>query len=338
MVTKSGTVQPTPKPKSAQGARPGPAGRAPKVQAPGRTRGRTPKPTVAAARPSAAHTRRRQVSGPRGKPAVKPPESLSELSADELTILKGLDSGPANIQVLSRRTGLPSQKISPILKNLSNSKMVISKRINKVQRFALGFRAKDLLHPPRFPATLFGGKGKGRRKGKRLTRRQKIRRYDRAIAAIIAVIVGLMLTFVYLYVQLDEKISEDKKITDDIDPNKDTLVPIIEWRDPITIFDEPFGTLVMEFLVIDNDNRTPISGVHMPTLKIQYAFASNIQLTKPDLSNWTWIVPDIDPPYATIGLDRSWGTQEGNYIFVRCSVEDNEGNFAVETFKILISF
>jgi hypothetical protein len=276
---------------------------------------------------------------PRGKPAVKPPQSLSELSADELTIIKSLDSGPASAQVLARRTGIQAVKIHPILKNLSASKMVISKRINKVQRYGLGNHAKELLHPPRFPATLFG-KSK-RRKGKRMTRRQRIRRYDRMIASIIAVIIGLMLVFVYLYVQLDERLDEEEELEDDLDPNKDTLVPLIEWRDPVEIFSEPFGTLDMEFLVIDYDNRTPISGVDMRTLKIQYAFASSSQLTKPDLSNWTWVVPDIDPPYATIGLSDDsihWATKENNYLFVRCSVEDNAGNFAVETFKILISF
>jgi len=269
---------------------------------------------------------------------IKIPQSKNELTGEELSVMKGLEAGPVNIRVLTRRTNIPSSKLMTILKRLTDSKLVYSKRIGKTQKYRLTRIALDLLNPPKFPATLFSRKSRKRKRGRRLSRKQRIKRYDQAIVSIIATIIALMLIFVYLYYQLDKKLEEDGIVSDDIDSNKDTLEPLIEWRNPIEIFSEPFGTLEMQLLVVDNDNRTPISGVNMKTLKIQYAFASNKNLLKPDLSNWSWIVPQIDPPFADITIARNWAMQEGNYVYIRCSVEDYQGNFAVQLFKILISF
>jgi predicted transcriptional regulator len=278
------------------------------------------KPPVKAAKPSAK------------KPAK--PAAREEPSSLENTILIGLDKGPASMKVLVKRTRLNQTKIMPVLKKLTDKGMVESKQIGRIKKFRLSRKADELLHPVKFPFTLFKSKKRKKRRGRRrkLSRRQKIRRLDYAIAALFIVILVVVAYFLIIVTNIMEESGDDGS-TDD-NQNPDTIAPVILWEDSPESISRASGPLEVNLEVLE-PGLNP-SGAAMNTMKVMYGFATSEDLLEPNLGPWKQSSPLIEQHNARLVIAEPWGDYNNSYLFIRCTVRDKAGNYGNELFKVSI--
>jgi DNA-binding transcriptional ArsR family regulator len=266
--------------------------------------------------------------------AKKPPAKPITITGLDRRILMALEKGPTTFQVLTKRTGMSQNKLLKDAKKLEDAGYIKTKMFKGVKKYKLSEKGKEFLHPVRFPFTLFKRKRRGRRRrriwGKGLTRKQRLRRLDMAIGAFIVALVILVSFQSYLVFQ-DQPSEPDNNNTN---TPADTMEPVIVWMDQPEIFDDPFGTLLVRLLVFD-PGESP-SGINANKVRVQYGFASSLDLSEPNISNWTYLAPTVNLPYVNVTLRRNWAPLNGYFIFIRCYAFDNSDNVAINTFKVLI--
>jgi DNA-binding PadR family transcriptional regulator len=318
----------------------------PEAVRPGRAQ-KSAEPVSVTERPKPGRVvRGRQAARPTGGPGAtpgRPRKSPEAVEAGPLTdidkvVLVGLDKGPANVKVLTKRTKVTQSKLLPTLKNLTNQGLVESKRIGRITKYRLTLKADEMLHPVTFPMSLF--KRKRRRRGRRgrrrkLSQRQKIRRLDYAIASLVIVILLLMVSlFWYLNTNVlsDGTNNDSNQGPDDL---QDNLEPVIIWNNEANEINRASGNLRLNFSIYDRGEDP--AGLNMNTLKLQYGFASHRNLLEPNISNWTGIIPVVDLHDVHIIIADNWLVYNQQYLFIRVSIWDKADNFESNTFKIFIN-